>query len=529
MKNLTEVRKTAILLFVGLSGCYLSLSPGSIAGQSYTGEEIRSGMRMLAVANAWLKRLPVPPMKWSRHGALPVLFDLPFIKLGKIFVSPDFILSFQPVLLTAALLTILFLWLRRLTSPAMSLLLTFAGAFGTMLWPYAYVGIETTQSFFVLLAGYLALADGKLRSRPRLLLFAATCGLAMTMKSTGIVLWPTIAYLVYVQFRGDWRLRRSQVVAVVLVIGAVWAFGAWGRNFYWAPRGGGVNTLRPWLIDSPLQFFINVIGIFGSPTKGLFVYAPVLLLVFVAVPRAFRTDRHIAAFTLLLNGCTVGFLSLITAPVDEVWGCRYLHVAIAPLILCIGAAFPRFRWRRDILLVALAAIGVWVSFLGAFYYYGLQDFAAKEAGQNTLEWLTGDADWNQVMFNARLFRVWREGGTAPVMWTPTHIWVWAPPVDAPSWKSIDLRQYSLPQSFMVRFWHVSKNGFVLVIFRMYVVSLVVGPLLLAWVVLRTIKHQPAADAGGLPSWPTKPQASLSNSRIISSMTGDHRLDWSQQL
>jgi hypothetical protein len=176
LKSLTEVRKTAILLFVGLSACYLSLSPGSIAGQGYVDEEMQSGLRMLAVVNAWLKGRPIPPMLWSRHGPVPVLFDLPFLKLGKMFVSSDFMLSFQPVLLTAVLLTILYLWLRRLCSPAMSLLLTLTGAFGTMLWPYAYSSLETKQSFFVLLAGSLALSEGKIRGWPRLFFFAAIWG-----------------------------------------------------------------------------------------------------------------------------------------------------------------------------------------------------------------------------------------------------------------------------------------------------------------------------------------------------------------
>lgn len=498
LKKLTEVRKTAILLFVGLSASYLSLSPSSMMGQGYVGnEEIPSGLRMLAVANAWLKGRPIPPMLWSRHGPVPVLFDLPFLKLGKMFVSPDFVLSFQPVLLTAAMLTVLYLWLRKLCSPGMSLFLTLAGAFGTMLWPYAYIGLETLQSFFVLLAGYLALADGKLRSWPRLLLFAAVCGLAMTVKSTGIVLWPAIAYLLYVQFRGEWRLRRAQVFAVVLVIGAIWALGAWGRNFYWAPLGGGSASLRFWLTGSPFQFFSNAIGIFGSPTKGLFVYAPVLLVSLYAIPRAFRTHRETAIFALLLTACTIAFLSILTSPADDVWGSRYMHVAIAPLLLCIAAAWPSFKWRRDVGLVALTAIGVTISFLGAFFYYGSLDSAARETDQNTIEWVTGDPDWNQVVFNARLFRIWLEGGTAPAVWTPKHIWIWFPPPDAPAPKSVDLRKYCQPQSFMLRFWHAPKNGIVLVIFLVYVSSLVVGLLLLTWVGLRTIKHQPVADAGEL--------------------------------
>ena len=57
-------------------------------------------------------------------------------------------LSFQPVLLTAGIVTVLYLWLRKLCSPMVSLLLTFTGAFGTMLWPYAYISLETKLSFF---------------------------------------------------------------------------------------------------------------------------------------------------------------------------------------------------------------------------------------------------------------------------------------------------------------------------------------------------------------------------------------------
>src|ERR1700736_1149005 len=228
----TPARQTAVLLFVGLSGFYLSLSPAAIAGQGYTAEEMNSGERMLAVGDAWMKGSPIPPMVWSRHGPIPVLFDLPFIKLGKMFVSPDFMLSFQPVLLTAAILAVLYLWLRKLCSPGMSLLLTISGALGTMLWPYAYISLETKQTLFVLLAGYLALARGTMCNWPRVLFFAAVCGLAVSLKSTGIVLFPAIGYLIYIEFRDDWRSRRAQLLTVLFVIGTVWVIGAIGRNQY---------------------------------------------------------------------------------------------------------------------------------------------------------------------------------------------------------------------------------------------------------------------------------------------------------
>ena len=215
--KLSRMHTTALILFFGLAASYICLSPSSISGQGYTGEEVDSGLRMLEVATARLKGHTVPPMVWSRHGPVPVLFDLPFLKLGKLLVSPDFILSFEPALLTAALVTVLFLWLRKLCSPGMSLFLALSAAFGTMLWPYAYIGLEPKQSLFVFLAGYLALSCGQLRELAAFLLFAIAARLALTLKSTGIVLWPVIAYLVYVQFRGDWRERRSQLAVVVLI------------------------------------------------------------------------------------------------------------------------------------------------------------------------------------------------------------------------------------------------------------------------------------------------------------------------
>ena len=436
-------------------------------------------------------------MEWTRNGPVPTIFDLPFLKLGQILVSPDYILSFQPPLLTAALAPSFTFGSASYALLGMSLLLTLSGAFGTMLWPYAYIGVETKQSFFVLLAGYLALANGKLRTWPRLLLFAATCGCAISMKSVGIVLWPAIAYLIYVQFRGGLRSHRRQIFAIVVVIGTIWALGALGRHFYWAPKFGSATAFRFWLTDSAFQVFSNIIGVFGSPTKGLFVYAPVLLASIYAVPRAFRVQRETVIYAVLVTLCYLGLISLLRSPTDDLWGCRYMHVAIAPLILCIGVAWPRFRWRREGALVPLVLVGLVISFLGAFYYYGVMDYAMRDAGQNTLEWITGDSVWNHIMLNARLFGVWFHGGTAPVMWTPAHIWVWEPTADALPWKSINLRQYCQPQSFVVRFWDVPKSGVVLVIFLVYVGSLVVGLLSLTWVVLRTIKHPQVADVEDL--------------------------------
>ena len=116
---------------------------------------------MMAVFSAWVKGRPVPCMLWSRHGPVPVLLDIPFLKLGKMFLSQDFAMSLEPILPDRGHNDPRLPWLRKIASPGMSLWITLSGAFPTMMWPYAYIGLETKQSFFVLLGISGAWPEGR--------------------------------------------------------------------------------------------------------------------------------------------------------------------------------------------------------------------------------------------------------------------------------------------------------------------------------------------------------------------------------
>jgi len=498
MLKTSRIRATAWILFFAIAVCYLALGPGTVEGRGYAPDDMQAGMGMLASFNAWVKGRPVPPLVWTRHGPIPLLFNLPFIKLGKLFTTPDFAGSVEPILATAALLMVVYLWLSKLCTPGMSLLITLIGAFGTMLWPYAYIGLEPKQSFFVLFAGYLGLANGKIRTWPRLILFSIAAGLAITMKSTGLVLAPAMAYLIYVQFRDDWRSRWKQALTPIFIVAAIWGLGALGWMLFWTEKGGGAYNLQTWMTDSTLQLFSNVVGIFGSQSKGVFIFAPVLLLCLYAVPRAFRTHRDVTIFALIVTLCMVALLAILFISADELWGPRFMHVAVAPLLIVIGAAWPSFRWRRHVPMLVLGALGFVISFLGAFYYYGVRGWAATAANQNTLEWFGGDIVWNEVQFDAKLFSVWLKGGTDPVFWTPRHVWAWTPPPDAQPWKTLNLRDYDDPQSYLLYYWKIPLEGSSLVIFRICLVSLLVGPVLLAWAIIRTIKMTAAANVIAAP-------------------------------
>jgi hypothetical protein len=218
-----------------------------------------------------------------------------------------------------------------------------------------------------------------------------------------------------------------------------------------------------------------------------------------AVPRILRSHRDTAVFATLVLACTVALLSTLTTFADEVWGPRFLHISIAPLLVCIGAAWPRFQWRRHAPMLFLAAVGVVTSFLGAFYYYGARGWALDAARQNTMEWLTSDTVWNEVTFNARLFQVWLRSGGKPVPWTPEHIWVWTKPPDVPAWRTINLQDYCKPQSFLLANWQSALSGTSLALFRLYLFSGFLGFVSLGWVFLRTVKHNRTEKADPIVS------------------------------
>ncbi len=472
-------RLLPLLVFFGLFATYASMTPGAIAGMGYTGEEMNAGDSLLDAGQAIISGRSIPPIKWSRHGPVPVILDLPFLALGRGMISEDFALSFSPVLLTALLVSVLFAWLRKLTSPGRAFLLAMAGGFGTMLWPYAFIGLETKQSLFAILAGYLVFECDPVRSYSRALLLGICCALAVSVKSTGVVLFPAIAYLVYREFHEDWRrrIRFAAVTAGVIVL--VWVLSAAGRERFWVALGGSLKYVRPLLIDSVFLYFTNLIGMFGSPAKGLFVYAPPLLLSIYAIPRAWRAHRDVTAFALLAAGGVCCGFAMFRYFADEVWGPRYMHSCVAPLLLIIGAGRARFSPRRDALLLPLLAMGAAISFFGAIYYYGVRHGAATRTDQNSAQQLMSDPVLNEVRFNARLFGVWLSHPAAPVLWPPPRLWMYARPAGLPPRKTVDLRELARPQALLIRLWGIRRTGRLTVVYDLLLAAAAVGPLLLA--------------------------------------------------
>jgi hypothetical protein len=496
------------MFFAAVALVYLSLSPGVIARMGYGGEEMRTGNILLtrwglAGSPIEMESSPLPGKRarsgdWSRHGVLSVLLDLPLLAVGRILerragISQEQVLSVAPVLWTSGTIALLFVWLRGITQhAAWSYTLSLIAGFCTLLWPYAYIGLEPKQSLCVVAAGYLALSTVGRATYARTLLLGLACAGAISVKASGTYVIPAVAFLmgVYIlrqrrALGASWPWHMLLVVAVAVL---VYAGNAVTRSWFWESRGGTVAFLSKLLVDGPVPFLFNLFAMLASPSKGLIVYAPVCLLAILALRQAWHRDRVLVAFAVLvLGGTAVGFAMQRTWS-DETWGTRYLHVTVVPLVACLGLTVRTFGLAHKIALTTAAVLGLWISFLGAFSYYGNLQGVAMATEQATLETIQTDSVWNHVGFNARLFNIWWSGSPAEAIWTPTHMWWSRPPPNAPAWKSFDLRSVAQPQSILLRGWGRPKGGTALVEWTGYLLCLIAGLGLLACTGVRAVRQ-----------------------------------------
>jgi len=493
-------------LYVSLTLLYFGFSPGSIRGMGYLSENMKACEQIVKVVSGGPGAPPsLWKVAWPRHGFVGLVFEMPFFLVGHWVgagspAPESMLLSFEIAAMSAAICALLYLWIVRLTgSMPWGLVLSLGAAFGTLIWPYAYIGLEPAQSFFLLLAGYVALAtpEGSISYR-RTAALALALAVAVSVKSNGIFLIPVAGYLLIVYLQraaaGDINHRRRLVrfhgiPAAVAILGLFMANRLAITAFWVRFSGRGLGYLhvvvRDWMAV-PLNFF----SFFGSINKSLLIFAPVTAVALWLVPRAWRTNRAVTAFALLTLFGMAGGMSLTYFWADDTWGPRYLHVAVAPLILVVAAAVGerRIRIRRDAPLIAALVIGALVSGLGSFFYYGALPHAAWLANQSTVENLQYDPVWNHIRFNARLVDVWLKrpilGFPADPMWTPQHIWLFRrAPSGVSPWKPVNLAPLARPQPALVRYWGRSSQPFGAWWF-VFPLFLTVGVLLMAILVFK---------------------------------------------
>ncbi|HEY6330174.1 MAG TPA: hypothetical protein VI756_12620 [Blastocatellia bacterium] len=194
--------------------------------------------------------------------------------------------------------------------------------------------------------------------------------------------------------RIDWR-RLVLVAAPVAIVFLI--------NHYLQMRSavflqlGGASGLLAKSSNPPIMVVLNAFYLFSSANKGLFMYNLLLLAAFTALPIAWKKDKGIVTFALLALGGIVAGISL-TIWSDEIWGPRYLHSAVAPLMICLALSRQRisFTWRRLVPIGLCTTAGLVISFLGVFFWSHLLHLAAVRSQRITVEQLQHAPEWNPI-------------------------------------------------------------------------------------------------------------------------------------
>ena len=503
----TDDRRSAAGLFAVLLLLLVAFSPWAIAGMGYNAENLRGAEDLAARLTGGAE-----PIHWPRHGFLELLALLPFVFATRLAGASahewvDRIGALLPICETAAIGTVVFLWCRReAVRPLRALLLGAGGVFGTFLWPYSAIGLETTQTLALLLTGFLAF-DRNPPTLRRWLLLAAAASWALGAKSNGAFLVPAVLFALTISFRkegsGRFTGRALRIAGTALLVGATLAVAAWTSEQFPAHQHRSATAFTRWMVDGPFAWLLNVASCFGSPNKSLFLFAPVALVPFLFWRRVFDEARAISIFAALALAGLASGSGLFFFWADETWGPRYLHSALPLLLVAIGVAWKSETLRgtrpADLLLVALLAAGAVVNFLGVAFPYGTLFDASIRSGES-IESLQYEPAWNAVRFHARLFGLWREGRTGPPterdLFAPKrHLWTARviPPEVAPP--PIDLRLLAVPLPLLLRTdpqlppgdaWRTLR--------RVSFASLIAGAIVLAVVAKRVLQAERATGS-----------------------------------
>ena len=455
MPRLTRLRSQAALLFAGVACLYAALSPFAIAHMGDTGESIRSCRQLLASDGH--RAAPASGVDWPRHGSTEVWAQCGFVALGRALGGSaeweERALALQPVLATAALVTVLFVWASRLSgSRRKAFWIALAAGFCTMLWPYAYIGVGTTPSLFLLVAGYLAVEPPPEPSWKRTLAFAACATIAVSAKPEGVALFPAVLFLAVLML----RKQPVRLAAAILAIAAGFLINHRFRGLSWVLPGEAADWWGRFHAPDLIASLASAVALLTSPNKGLLVFAPLALLGLALMPRTFHRDRALAVFAFLSLAGPLALASHIRPWSDETWGPRDLHAAIAPLCLCVALALrgPEVSRFLRLAVAAAAATGFAVSFLGSMFFYGSLAGVAGRSVPLSLQAVQGDPTWNHVAFNARLWRTWLRynvsGDSGARFLPPPDAWDFSDLSRKPEWSSVDLRGVALPQPVLLR-------------------------------------------------------------------------------
>ena len=238
---------------------------------------------------------------------------------------------------------------------------------GTMAWPHAKTFFsEPLTTTMVLAATWLALRAARDHSLRLCAAAGAAAGAALFARSTAGLFLPVLGVYLLAAFWAGRDLRRPLAAGTAFTAGAVPLLALLGASNWW--RFGSPTSFGPKSIPLDYPILEGLYGLFLSPGKSLFLYAPAALVGLAAVPfspSGRRRDVALVTAVGLVNA--LFFARFLQWHGDHAWGPRYLIMSVPFLILPVAPLLGRIKWRRA--LLAAGAVGFGTAALGTAMYF----------------------------------------------------------------------------------------------------------------------------------------------------------------
>jgi hypothetical protein len=265
---------------------------------------------------------------------------------------------------TALLAAVVFLGAVQLgASRRNALLLALVYGVGTAAWPHAKTLFsEPLTALLVTVAVVAAIRAGSGQGRVRAL--AAVAGLAacaaLMARISAAPFAPIIGvYLVAVTLRRA-GVRSAAIAAGSFIAGAIPAVGMLLLTNQW--RAGDAASTGYGAVPFTRPILEGMYGLYLSPGKSLFLYAPVALVALAALPfSARRRAPEIGLLLAIIAANTIIFARFQAWAGDHAWGPRYLYIVLPLFALLLAPVMDRVPWRRAVLVagvVGIASAGV---------------------------------------------------------------------------------------------------------------------------------------------------------------------------
>ncbi|PNG47142.1 hypothetical protein WDL1CHR_05465 [Variovorax sp. WDL1] len=275
-------------------------------------------------------------------------------------------------LIAAASVALLYLLLRRRSTPRTAALLSLVYAFATTTW------VVSSQALWAHgLAQLLIVATMLLLTGPRTALRAAAAGFLCAMIAANR---PADAILAAaLGLYGLWwagPLRLGFIATGMVPVGLTAAY-----NLLVVGHVAGAYALfvRPHNYNDDVLG--GIVGLLFSPTRGLFVFSPFLLFLLCLFPLALR-DKAQRSLTLAIWSALVlqvVFYAMVDWRQGVSWGPRWLGDALPMLMWMLPPVVAALSRPGRILFGAACAVAIAIQAVGAFWYLGTVDAVLVQA------------------------------------------------------------------------------------------------------------------------------------------------------